>query len=274
MGNTEEDMMREYSLVILASVGCITQFGYAQDYNFWLAHGNDAVATLNGKSAGQGLGGFTDVTGHTTMKVRLMVTSTATAVRQEDVAGVMMCSDMSKSAGDTYADFAAYDAARKHAALTLRMGSLTLGKGLPGHDYKTNTATTVDGANVGSPLYAGSFGDTAFKPIGLWHAIGFGLGKSLTMAPQATVMLAEYDVDINLAKLAEAGGTYGDHANEAGLMIFGTSPMFARSTYLGLTTGTGLLKSPVKYKVGLVPEPASMLALGAGLLALARRRRS
>ena len=267
-------MMRNYSMGILVSLGCMTQLGYAQDYDFWLAHGNDAVATLNGKSAGQGLGGFTDVTGHTSMKVRLMVTSKATAIRQEDVAGVMMCSDMSKSAVDNYAEFAAYQAGRMHGALTLRADSMILGKGMPGMDHKTNTATTVDGSHVGSPQYAGSFGDANSKPIGVWHAIGFGLGKSLTMAPQATVMLAEYDVDISVAKLAQAGGTYGDAANEAGLMIFGTSPIFARSTYMGLTNGTGLLNSSVKYKVGLVPEPATMLALGAGLLALARKRRS
>jgi len=255
-------------LALVTVLGAVTAAN-AQNVNFWLSYQDAPAAILNGKSVGDELKGTSLVLGLSTITVGVMATSTADAVY--GAGGMMVTFDTANTNGTgKYSNKAAWDAASIDKVLNMAsFGSADLAwsKALPGVDSGGNDVE-VDASIIGSASFSGSAGaGTSARPAGLWAAFGFGTGNNLKMTSGTTVMIAKVKLTIDSSKLgAMANQTYG------GLGLFSLANAASRSTYVGATTGTGQ-GSTRNYSVTLAPEPGTMVAIAAGLAAVAARRR-
>lgn len=255
-------------LALVTVLGAVTAAN-AQNVNFWLSFQDSATAALNGKAVGDELKGTTMVLGLTQITVGIMATSTADATY--GAGGVMMTFDTVNTNGTgKYANKAAWDAATTDKVLNMASLSGTNfvgGKALPGQDAG-GTDLDVDVTALGAAAYSGTAGaGTSVRGGGVWAGFGFGTGNVLKMPSGSTVMLYKAVLSIDQAKLgAMANATYG------GLGVFSLANAASRTTYLGPTTGTGQGTSK-SYNVTAAPEPGTMIAIAAGLAAVAARRR-
>lgn len=142
------------------------------------------------------------------------------------------------------------------------------GELLSSNELRSAAVTMGTGNNYG---YAGG----ALRPFVSYSVFG-NLGGSITLGADA--------LHIGTATISTVGlgaGIYGDGANEAGLFladqgdIGGTnkSPQNGSSGYVGVSGSDSRRLGSGKYIVTTVPEPATMMAIAAGLAALAARRR-
>ncbi|MBL8041160.1 MAG: PEP-CTERM sorting domain-containing protein [Chthonomonas sp.] len=227
------------------------------------------TAAKNGKAIGDELKGTSLVLGLTEMWVGIHATYTADGTY--GAGGVMFAFDTANTNGtNKYANKAAWDAAAIDKVLNVNSFTstdLVWSKALPGID-NGGTDADVDVAPVGSVSYSGVSGaGTSVRQAGMWAALSFGLGFNLKATTGSSVMLGKVKLKIDQSKLAlQNNATYG------GLGLFSLTNAASRSTYLGTTTGTGQGTSKA-YNITAAPEPGTMVAIAAGLAAVAARRR-
>lgn len=118
------------------------------------------------------------------------------------------------------------------------------------------------------------FAGGAARPLTAFQSIQTPIGTAGAFNGDTKVM----EFVINASAIAN-GDTYGDDANEAGLFAVhqgtsttGAGPQTGASGWFG--TNSNFRAGSEKYAVQAVPEPATMVAVAAGLAAFARRRRS
>lgn len=255
-------------LVFVSAFGAVAAAN-AQDVNYWLAYGDADFANKNSAAVGAELKEMNFADGLGSIKVRLMVTGVKGA--KYGAGGTFLGLDWASKNAGNYSNEAAYKTAQTHGVINSQ--SVVWSKGLAGKD-NSDGDTTVDVSPLGSLAYSGAAGaGTTERPIGMWQAYGFGTGLNLFVDGGASMMLGEFTLGIDQAKLM-GKGKYGDDANETGLMLFGAASAANRFNYLGATSGTAALRASKKYGLQAVPEPATMVALGGALVAFARRRRS
>ena len=255
-------------LALVTVLGAVSAAN-AQNVNFWLSYQDANTATKNGKAIGDELKGTSLVLGLSEMWVGIMATSTADATY--GAGGVMMTFDTVNTNGTgKYANKAAWDGATTDKVLNMdsfASANWAPGKTLPGVDGG-GTDLDVDVSALGAAAYSGTAGaGSSVRGGGVWAGFGFGTGNSLKMTSGTTVMLYKARLTINQANLAlKANATYG------GLGLFTLTNAASRTTYLGSTTGTGQGTSKA-YNITAAPEPGTMIAIAAGLAAVAARRR-
>ena len=114
------------------------------------------------------------------------------------------------------------------------------------------------------------FNLSSVRPVGFAGIAGF-----ISAMHKVEVMEKRVIYTVNIRSHMLAGETYGDDEGETGLWP-STAPVIrghaTNAVYFrNITAGIGLPQP--KYLVRAVPEPAALLALSAGLLALRRRRK-
>ena len=251
------------TLAFVAAIAAVAASN-AQNIRFWLAHGDATTATLNGKSVGQELGATTKI-GQigSTFQVRLMATSLATSDVNVTGGGATILYDrVNANAGTTWT--------------TGLDGKLTAGSlGLDATDRNGLLGAANDpgqvrfsplGANskrvAGTGFAANPRGAGTYQGISIFDAVnGVGVGNKMIVGAGATIQIGQ----MTLTNATIAGNEiYGGLGLSAGQSANGG--LFLS----GFTNGTGVRSS---YNVQAVPEPATMLALAAGLSAVAARRR-
>jgi hypothetical protein len=251
----------------------------AQNISFVLGYGDNTTAALNGSSVGSA------IAPGTTIKVGAIGTTSTFQI------WVVSSSDVLSSGGNL---FLAFDQATiNHSTLyannaAARAAGVKKAIGLG--DVYSNLATGLaafnnDGTDAGTtdigPAVAGSAGAARFKGVTLATAnttsslrniglnFGFATGPGINFKTgSAGVRLADITVQ-NLG--IAAGDVYGDGAGETGLILdkqVTTNPANGATFLKGFTGNTAS-----SYDLQAVPEPGTILAISAGLAALARRRK-
>ena len=151
-------------------------------------------------------------------------------------------------------------------------GGYTLGgqTGANQFGFATRAAATTTGANNN---YA--FAGGATRPYVANQAVNLPTGVGAEIGGAGSFRVAVATVTYNLAN----GAAYGDDANEAGLFMSNQGDTATlqggASGWVGFGTAPNGFKhaGSDKYAVAAVPEPTTMVAVVAGLAALARRRK-
>lgn len=190
--------------------------------------------------------------------------------------GAFVGIDSATTGATNYADLAAFTAAADKKKLTVGgadvAASLSNLGTLPGVNASGTTDVTV--TYQGSPFLSGMFGaGTTNRSIGAGFAYVFGTGNSAQIPVAADYRL--FSMSIKNATLANFD-VFGDASDENGISLNGVNNSTSRSNFVVSGTGAkadGYPTGSPKYAVEAVPEPGSMLAIAAGVLALAARRR-
>ena len=231
-------------LIPLGFLAAVSATSFAQQAEFYLAYGDGPWAALNGAQIGDKIDAlkYIDVTGLSTIRVRVMAKSIQDS--SHGVAGTMLAFDTANTTNQgSYGNLAAFNQATTNKVFTL--SSVTnnvdyfLPTGLPGLDANNN-AITVDASLLGNVELAGVGypTGTSTRPVGLWCALAYGLGKELSTKAGQAVPLIEYKINVNQSVLLlNFGGIFGKSESESGLTLFGHPAATTRKTYLGLVGG-------------------------------------
>ncbi|MBS1706916.1 MAG: PEP-CTERM sorting domain-containing protein [Armatimonadetes bacterium] len=247
----------------------------AADVRFYLGYGNAAFAAANGAVVGQELNAKSIVPSvGGTFTVSLFAASTITTDAKYGGGAMFIGFDSASTNGTSnYASAAAAEAAGTSKKLKLSTPG-NLATGLAGFVGSTQDAGLVDFTLQGAAAYAGRFGSgTSVRPIGVWSAFQFGTSNTVALGAGVALRLADFTV--TNAGIAQ-GETFGDDSGENGLSIESVANSTSRATFFTTTPDRtkGNPGQSVRYQLQVVPEPATMIALATGLVAVARRRRS
>ncbi len=282
-------------ILALAVASAGTVAANAQNVTYWLAYGDSQLVTL-AKSVQFG-GGPRDAAADIgkaiptdralripkiadnlkfTLQVWVTVGSTSlTSTGNATAGGAGFVSIDRGSASNTssFANDAAFASAALDKKLSFGSGKLkNFATGLPGQD--ANGATTVNvGYASGSTTLTGAFGasGTSVRSIGAGFAMGFGTG--LSFVPVAGESYRLFDVEVQNTGLANFD-VYGDASSENGIKLNSFANATSRSNFLlANPRANGNPGADKAYSVEAVPEPGSIIAIAAGLVALAGRRR-
>lgn len=247
----------------------------AQQLSFVLGYGDATTAALNGSSVGSAIAPGTKVKIGgigSTSTFQVWVVSSAAA---NFTGGNMFVGfDMATASSTTgYANNAAAQTAGQSKKIRLSDAYSNFATGVAGVDG-TNADAPVDlqqavGGAAGAATFRASRGasGSTLRSIGLNFGFGFGTGFKVKMSGGQGLRLADFVV--TNAAIA-AGDTFGDDAGENGLSL----NRDAASGVNGLNYMAGnYTAAPVSYDLQAVPEPGTILAISAGLAALARRRK-
>lgn len=255
----------------------------AADVRFFLAYGDAAFAALNNAQVGDEMptGVCVNVLPGTNFTVSLMLKSTAAGAVNYSGGCAFLGFDQAVTNNSTtgYGTGAVGEAAAWTAGgnpdgikSPLRLSTTFSNYGTAAGLDGTGGATTVAFGPQGNAAFRGAAraGTAAsLRSIGLNQALQFGTGNKIVLGGGQTVRVADMLVLNSLA----GGDCYGDVAAENGLTLNSYSPASSGANFMG-TTPAGNPNADVKYAFQAVPEPGTFLAIGAGLAALARRRRS
>lgn len=245
----------------------------AADVRFFLAYGDAGFAAANGAAMGDELKA-TSIVGAvgSTFTVSVMVQSTATADALYSGGCMFVGFDTATTNNSTtgYADRATAEAAGTSKMLRLDTAYSSYGSGA-GVD-SGGADTTVTTASQGAAKFRGvakGGSSASLRSIGLNQAIQWGTGNKLKLAAGSKFRLA----DMVVTNMGINNGTYGDGGDENGLTLNSSSPATSGSNFMG-NTAAGNPNADVKYALtNAVPEPGTVIAVAAGLVALAARRR-
>jgi len=257
-------------------IAATAAWGQNVTYTFVLWESNPEIERLNGMLKGDQLPSTLLIPpGSGTLRVALRVTNHTETAARYGAGGLMLCFDAATTGNTNYASQAAAIEAGIHKKLNI---SNFLYAGEAGSDLgpvakvdNLGNAAGSGGITALSKNYSGAYTPmpTGLKPIGLWTAFNFGTGLNLSLPAGGSALLASMTID--LRNLVEHE-TFGDSGYETGLMIYGRNNAPSRHTYLGATSGPAQQQSPKIYKIQVVPEPVTALALGGALVAFARRK--
>ena len=244
----------------------------AQTLSFVLGYGDAATAALNGSSVGSAIAPGTVIKVGaigTTSTFQVWVKSSADFVATGG--NLFVGFDQATATNNTtYANNAAAQTAGVAKKIRLANAYSNFATGQAGI-LNGGAEGTVD---LGQAVSAASFRasrttSTAsqVKAIGLDFGFGWGTGNKAKYTGGVAVRLA--NIDVTNAAIA-AGDIFGDAAGENGLTL-------NRDTAAG-ANGANFLSAnysapSVSYDLQAVPEPGTILAISAGLAALARRRK-
>lgn len=240
----------------------------AADVRFFLAYGDAGFASANGAAMGDELKACSAIGGMgTSVTVQVWVQSTSAQTVNYAGGCMFVGFDTASTNNSTtgYTDRTAAETAGIDDKLGLDTAYSSLGSfhgtvadgtvGLQGTQRFRGAARSGSAATV--------------RSIGLNQAIQFGTGNSMILAAGDKVRLA--DMIVRNRGIAQ-GDCYGDVAAENGLTLNSFSPASSGSNFMG-SAAAGNPNADVKYSLAVVPEPTTVIAIGAGLVALAARRR-
>lgn len=260
--------MRQRNLsIIIATIGVTA--ANAADVRFFLAYGDAGFAAANGANMGDEMSSVSKIgTIGTSVTVQLWVSSISTSSVNYSGGCIFVGFDTATTNNST-AGYADRDAAE-----------------LAGIDDMIGLDTSYN--NFGA--YHGQVSDGIIRPIGSAKFRGAlrsgtvatlrSIGLNQNWAPSiGDRVVLEVGEKLRLADIVVRnrgilqGQVFGDSSSENGLTINSYRPASAGATFMGSITDPGNPGVDVKYQLAVVPEPTTIIAIGAGLVALAARRR-
>lgn len=263
--------------VLLAGLLCSASLGSAQGFRFDLAYGDAATAALNNKSVGD----FLDPNGITKIGAigsQAVFQYWITPFESRDFTGgnIFVGFDMATANNNTnYASNAAAQLAGLNKKLVLADAYENYATGLPciltdGTPIIGNIQAAVSGAAGRASFRASRIQSPSamtIRSIGLNFQYGVGTSTKLRLTENSPLRVM--DLRVKNASMSN-GEVFGDAPDENGL----TLNRDAFSVANGANYLTGYYGAPsLKYQIQAVPEPGTILALSAGVVALARRRK-
>lgn len=251
--------------------------GFAQGFRFDLAFGDAATAALNNKNVGD----FLDPNGITKVGAigsQAVFQYWITPFESRDFTGgnIFVGFDMATANNNTnYASNAAAQLAGLKKKLVLADAYENYATGVPciladGTTFIGDIAAALNGSAGRASFRASriqSSSATTIRSIGLNFQYGVGPGVKFRLSENSPLRVM--DLKVTNASISD-GEVFGDAPDENGL----TLNRDAFSVANGANFVQGYYGAPsLKYQLQAVPEPGSMLAISAGLAALARRRK-
>lgn len=259
-------------ILAIAALGCAWSSALAQSYRVDLAYGDSATAALNGKAVGEILNPndvirVGSIGSSATFQLWL---SGNTGERHSGGAAFVGFDQVVAATNASFPSRALAEAAGRNKKLRISDKFFNFSNEIPSENAE-HTPVLRTLAPAGGHSFRASREESTgliLRSIGLTVNYGVGTNTYISLREYRSFRLMDFSIT-NLSM--GHGEIFGDSLDENGLTLNGSSiPTFFGGNQL---SGTPRGAPNVKYKLQAVPEPGTILAISAGLAALARRRR-